>query len=126
MKLSPRQFVTPPATLKEFALTSALYEAAWLSTYYGLNQLLAPPQFAGHNLGPTQSYTQFRSRIYSGAGLVLRSAAIPTAYVATPIVLFELNKAVIEASPEEEQRGGWMMLSSALTGTFGGDYSTLI
>ena len=40
--------------------------------------------------------------------------------------LFEMNLAVIENSPEEEQPGLWRMFSSALTGTWGGDYSGLI
>ena len=33
---------------------------------------------------------------------------------------------IVEKAPEEEQAGLWRMFSSALTGTFGGDYSGLV
>ena len=75
MKITPRTLLSPPRSLGEFAVTSVLYESAWLSTYYGLGRLLAPPVFAGHSLGPQQTYSTFRKQIYSGAGIALRSAA---------------------------------------------------
>jgi hypothetical protein len=45
---------------------------------------------------------------------------IPTIAIASiPITLAGANMAVIEAAPEEQQKGLWQMFSSALTGTFG-------
>jgi len=53
--------------------------------------------------------------------------AVRVAPLALPFVaLATANQAVIESAPEEEQRGLWLMFSSALTGTFGGDYSGLV
>ena len=62
----------------------------------------------------------------SGGAVVASQLAVPAVYVGTPIVLFELNRLAIEEKPEEEQRGFWLMFSSALTGTFGGDYAGLV
>ena len=51
----------------------------------------------------------------------------PQIAIATaPIALAAANFAVIESAPEEQQRGLWQMFSSAIGGTFGGDYSGLI
>jgi hypothetical protein len=46
--------------------------------------------------------------------------------VAAPFVLAAANKHVIESAPQHEQRGLWQMFSSAIGGTFGGDYSGLV
>jgi len=75
MKITPRTLISPPKTPLEFIVSSVIYESAWLATYYGLGSLLAPPTFAGHNLGPQQTYQTFRKQIYTGAGLVLRGVA---------------------------------------------------
>ena len=48
------------------------------------------------------------------------------AVAAAPFALAAANISVIQSAPEEQQRGMWQMFSSALTGTFGGDYSGLI
>lgn len=50
----------------------------------------------------------------------------PLIPLAVPAALAVANFAVIEAAPEEQQRGLWQMFSSALTGTFGGDYAGLV
>ncbi len=58
----------------------------------------------------------------SGFGLaaVNKLRAIPfVAFAAVPITLAGANQAVIEAAPQEQQKGLWQMFSSALTGTFG-------
>ncbi len=61
------------------------------------------------------------------AGIVTSTFAAPVAFIATPIALATMNYAIIEHDVPEEQRSGyWQMFSSALTGTFGGDYSGLI
>jgi hypothetical protein len=53
--------------------------------------------------------------------------AVPTAFVAAPVALAAMNYAVIENDvPEEERSGYWQMFSSALTGTFGGNFSGLV
>jgi hypothetical protein len=75
VRITPRTLLSPPGSLAEFAVTSAIYESAWLATYYGLGRVLAPPVFAGHSLGPQLTYSTFRKLIYSGAGLAVRSAA---------------------------------------------------
>ncbi|AXF52682.1 MAG: hypothetical protein [Circular genetic element sp.] len=59
-------------------------------------------------------------------GIITSTVTVPTLYVVAPVALAAANYAVIESAPEEEQRGLWMMFASALTGTFGGDYSGLI
>ena len=59
-------------------------------------------------------------------GMLMSQAAVPAAFFVAPLVLFELNRAIIQDAPEHEQRGLWQMFSSGLTGTFGGDYSGLI
>ena len=59
-----------------------------------------------------------------GPGVYVAAGSL--AYVGVPIVLASANFAIIETAPEEEQRGLWQMFSSALTGTFGGDYSGLV
>ena len=62
----------------------------------------------------------------SGVGYIASRFVLPISYVGVPIVLAAANVAVIESAPEEEQRGLWRMFSSALTGTWGGDYSGLV
>jgi hypothetical protein len=50
----------------------------------------------------------------------------PVLPLAAPAALAVANFAAIESAPEEKQRGLYQMFSSALTGTFGGDYSGLV
>lgn len=50
----------------------------------------------------------------------------PMLPLAIPAALAVANFVVIESAPEEQQRGLWQMFSSALTGTFGGDYAGLV
>lgn len=60
-------------------------------------------------------------------GVVTSTMAVPTAFVAAPVALAAMNYAVIETDvPEEERSGYWQMFSSALTGTFGGNFSGLV
>jgi len=60
-------------------------------------------------------------------GVVSSTMAVPTAFVAAPVALAAMNYAVIENDvPEEERSGYWQMFSSALTGTFGGNFSGLV
>jgi hypothetical protein len=60
-------------------------------------------------------------------GVVTSTMAVPTAFVAAPVALAAMNYAVIENDvPEEERSGYWQMFSSALTGTFGGNFSGLV
>lgn len=55
------------------------------------------------------------------------AAAAVTAYVGVPVALAAANYAIIEHDVPEEQRSGyWQMFSSALTGTFGGNFSGLV
>jgi hypothetical protein len=95
-------------------------------TYSGPKPLVSP-------YGPNYSMHPELSRpIHGIVGTKIISAATSapvlgaTALFVGPMLLFEGNKAVIDASPEEQQRGLWQMFSSALTGTWGGDYSGLI
>jgi len=86
-------------------------------TYSGPKPLVSP-------FGPNYSMHPELSR--SPIGAITSVAVIPAAYFVTPIALFGLNAAIIHDMPEHQQPGAWQMFSSALTGTFGGDYSTLI
>jgi translation elongation factor EF-Tu-like GTPase len=61
----------------------------------------------------------------AGGPAIYYSAAF-AAYAGVPVILAAANFAVIEAAPQEKKRGLTLMFSSALTGTFGGDYSTLV
>jgi len=62
----------------------------------------------------------------ASVGLVRSFVEGPALPLAVPVALAVANVAVIESAPEEEQRGLWLMFSSALTGTFGGDYAGLV
>ena len=54
-------------------------------------------------------------------------AAGRVAPLAVPfVILAAANQAVIESAPEEERPGLWRMFSSALTGTFGGNFSGIV
>lgn len=59
-------------------------------------------------------------------GIATATFSVPLAFVGTPLLLAGLNYAVIQDVPVEQQSGYWQMFSSALTGTFGGDYSGLV
>jgi hypothetical protein len=74
--------------------------------------------------GPNYSMHPELSRPVTG--IVTATLAPPIAFVGVPVVLAAANMSVIEDAPEEKQRGLWLMFSSALTGTFGGDYSGLV
>ena len=88
-----------------------------IRTYSGPKPLVSP-------YGPNYSMHPELSR--SPMGAITAVVAIPTMFFAAPIVLVGLNAAIIHDMPEHQQPGAWQMFSSALTGTFGGDYSTLI
>jgi len=62
----------------------------------------------------------------ASVGIVRALVETPVAPLAVPVALALANIAAIESAPEEKQRGLWMMFLSALTGTFGGDYSGLV
>lgn len=74
--------------------------------------------------GPNYSMHPELSR--PAIGYIASRVAPPVYFFATPVVLAEANRVVIESAPEEEQAGLWRMFSSALTGTFGGNFSGLI
>ncbi len=94
-------------------------------TYSGPKPLISPygPNYSMHPELSRPIHGIVGSKIASSVASAPMGGAVLLS--APPLVLFEMNKVVIEASPEEEQRGLWMMLASALTGTWGGDYSTV-
>jgi len=94
---------------------------------YGTPKPLVSPYGPHYSMHPELS-RPIHGIVGSRAIAVATSAPVlgASALFIGPMLLFEANVAVIEAQPEEEQRGFWQMFSSALTGTWGGDYSGLI
>ncbi len=92
---------------------------------YGPKPLVSPygPHYSMHPELSRPIHGIVAQRFVTAVGVQTAGVAV---LAAPPLVLFELNKAVIQTQPEEEQRGFWQMFSSALTGTWGGDYSGLI
>ena len=95
-------------------------------TYSGPRPLVSP-------YGPHYSMHPELSRPIHGivGSRMLKAAVSAPAFGAATLggsflFLFEMNKAMIESHLEHEQRGLWQMFSSALTGTWGGDYSGLL
>jgi len=85
-------------------------------------EAIAAGAVSGTIFGAGVTYMPGRASV----GIVRTFVETPVAPLAVPVALALANIAVIESAPEEEQRGLWMMFSSALTGTFGGDYSGLV
>ena len=68
-----------------------------------------------------------RGSVRAAQLMVQTVAATPAiAVMSVPVALASANFSVIESAPEEEQRGLWQMFSSALTGTWGGNFTGLI
>jgi len=88
-----------------------------------LGTLAAVETIHAVHTGSSFAYAHVK-RLQSAWWLATRSPQI--AIATAPLVLAAANVSVIESAPVEQQRGMWMMFSSALTGTFGGDYSGLI
>ena len=86
-------------------------------TYSGPRPLISP-------YGPNYSMHPELSR--PAIGMISSAAAIPVFFFGSMFALFELNRQIIMDAPQHEQPGLWRMFSSALTGTWGGDYSGLL
>jgi len=86
------------------------------------SEAIAAGAISGTVFGAGVTYLPGRASV----GLVQSFVEAPVLLLALPVALAIANVAAIEAAPEEEQRGLWLMFSSALTGTFGGDYAGLV
>jgi hypothetical protein len=114
--IDPLHFVPVVGYLKAAKDMTEMYEDGEITAfqYYGYMSSLAT--INSLHVIHTAAHNQ------SGFGLaaVRKLQMIPTIAIASiPITLAGANMAVIEAAPEEQQKGLWQMFSSGLTGTFG-------
>ena len=114
--IDPLHFVPAIGYLKAAKDMTEMYEDGEITAfqYYGYMSSLATVNSL-HVI-----HTAAHSQSGFGLAAVRKLQMIPTAAVASvPITLAGANMAMIEASPEEQQKGLWQMFSSGLTGTFG-------
>lgn len=83
------------------------------------------PKPVVHPHGPGYAMHPELSR--PAVGYIVSTVTTPALFIGPPIALAAANYAIIEKDvPEEERPGYWQMFSSALTGTWGGNFSGLI
>jgi len=112
-------------SLAEYALHSAEADIPLFRTleFHSRSPTVKGPKPETNPFGP--HYRMYPELSRAGGPGVYYGIGAAT-FVGVPVTIAAANFAVIESAPEEERSGLYQMFASALTGTFGGNYSGLV